>query len=42
MKRHKPDLMWVLILVLGLGVALSSVSGQREAELPSVSLGSNP
>lgn len=42
MKRHKPDLMWVLILVLGLGIAFSSVGSNRDAEFPSLSLGSNP
>lgn len=41
MKRQKPDLMWVLILVLGLGVAFSSIGGSRENELPPM-VSSNP
>jgi len=42
MKRQKPDLMWILILVLGLGVAFSSMGGSRNTEVPSISVSSNP
>lgn len=42
MKRQKPDLMWVLFLVLGLGVAATSLGGGHETKLPPMSISSNP
>lgn len=42
MKRQKPDLIWVLVLVLGLGVAFSSVGGDKPIDQPSPIVSSNP
>lgn len=40
--KRKPDLMWVLFLVVGLGIAVSSLGGGAQARLPSLSISSNP